>query len=51
MEKTDQIEEGCCPPLKRSTTHQLDTFKNRRDAENIYWATNTETLTWLQEDK
>lgn len=49
MEKTDQMEEGRCPPLERSTAQQPDTFGNRREAENIYWA-NTETLR-LHEDK
>lgn len=50
MRKIHQAEEGHCPTSERSTEHQVETLKARRDAAYIYQATHTETLR-CQEDK
>lgn len=51
MRKIHQAEERHFSTSERGTIHQLQTFKTRRDAVNIYQATHTEMLKWQQEDK
>lgn len=51
MWKIHQAEEVHCPASERGTMHQVETFKIRRDAANIYQATHTEMLRWQQKDK